>query len=515
MKMRNRIFTFIICLMMTLGLFSSAFALEKRYVVDNTGALTEEQLKELNNRAAGISRKHNLDVAFFLADNDYAPDQSLYAYLEKCYNDFIGSESDGFMLAWDGKIRVWMMIAGGKGKIILPKVNEEQFFDAFRQGKDKTFHSRIMAYLDAADKYLSKMNINSTFMAHAIFNVYLAPILLLSFPVLIIIIILSIILNAGKQYKYIGMQAQKRRNNFRSMTMLFLFPYVVIMLTFIFSFFVAAASTDGNTEHANTSIIQLKVMTIGFGVCLVWLLIAYFFNSAIISAATNSKSLERRDNKRVYNLVENLCIATQTAMPKINVIEDDSLNAFASGINKKSFTITLSRGLIDKLDDQELEAVIGHELAHIRNNDVKVMIVSIVFVGIFTFLTLILFGALFSRRSRSGKDIGTKIGFILIGLIIAAIGYLITTLMRFAISRNREYLADAGSAEMTKNPLALASALRKISADPYIEAVSRKDVAQLFIDNPLPKGTRGKAAKKSLFATHPPIEERIKILEQF
>jgi heat shock protein HtpX len=198
------------------------------------------------------------------------------------------------------------------------------------------------------------------------------------------------------------------------------------------------------------------------------------------------------------------------------VIEDHSLNAFASGLNKKNFTVTLSRGIINKLNDQELEAVIAHELTHIRNNDVKVLIVSIVFVGIFSFLTQILFRILlngaFRVRGNNKNNGGGIIVIMLLALLLAAVGYLITILMRFAISRKREYMADAGSAEMTKNPWALASALRKISADPYIEAIDQNDVAQLFIDNPLEKG---KSFINEIFATHPPIQKRIAILEQF
>ena len=180
-------------------------------------------------------------------------------------------------------------------------------------------------------------------------------------------------------------------------------------------------------------------------------------------------------------------------MPKINIIYDSSLNAFASGINERTYTVTLSEGIIKKLNDEELEAVIAHELSHIRNRDVRLLIISIVFVGIFSMLTEIT----------------------LLALVIAAIGYLFSSLMRFAISRKREYMADAGSAEMTKNPLALASALRKISADPAIEAVERKDVAQLFIQNPKKKSKSIFSGINGLFATHPPIEKRIEILEQF
>jgi heat shock protein HtpX len=202
-------------------------------------------------------------------------------------------------------------------------------------------------------------------------------------------------------------------------------------------------------------------------------------------------------------------------MPQINIIEDDSLNAFASGIDAKTYTISLSRGIIDKLDDHELEAVIAHELTHIRNRDVRLLIISIVFVGIFAFLSEMLFRSMrFGSLGRSKKG-GSAGAAILIGIALALVGYLIASLFRFALSRKREFLADAGSAELTRNPLALASALRKISADPTIEAVQRKDVAQMFIENPQIGNKKFAVSASSLFATHPPIAKRIEILEQF
>ena len=222
------------------------------------------------------------------------------------------------------------------------------------------------------------------------------------------------------------------------------------------------------------------------------------------------------ENKRVYNLVENLCMSQGMTMPKINVIDDDSLNAFASGINERSYTVTLSRGIIDKLDDQELEAVIAHELSHIRNHDVRLLIISIVFVGIFAMVAqLAMRSAYYSSFSRRRDEKNGAVLLMLLVLLVAAVGYFFSILMRFAISRKREYLADAGSAEMTKNPLALASALRKISADPDIEAVERDDVAQLFIQHPGKQAESALSGMSGLFATHPPIEKRIQILEQF
>jgi len=243
-----------------------------------------------------------------------------------------------------------------------------------------------------------------------------------------------------------------------------------------------------------------------------WFLIAWFFHNSMIRMATGSKPLERIDNKRVYNLIENLCISRGMKIPQIYIIEDDSLNAFASGINDSTYSVSLSRGIIEKLDDDELEGVIAHELSHIRNRDVRLMIISIIFVGIFAFIAEMAFRSLrFGAFSRGrGKGNGA---IILVAIVISAVCYLIAILLRFGISRSREYMADAGAAEMTRKPYALANALRKIDQDPLIEAVQRRDIAQLFIENPQPE--EKKFSFSNLFSTHPPIQKRIELLDQF
>ena len=248
----------------------------------------------------------------------------------------------------------------------------------------------------------------------------------------------------------------------------------------------------------------------------IWFLIAWLGHSLMIRFATGAKPLDRTTNKRVYNLLENLCISVGMKMPKLYIIPDDSLNAFASGINEKTYSISLSTGIIEKLDDDELEGVIAHELSHIRNRDVRLLIISIIFVGIFSFLAELAFRSLrFAGTGRkSNKDSKGTGAIILVAIVVTAIAYLISILLRFGISRKREYLADAGAADLTKKPYALASALRKISSDPLIEAVESRDVAQLFIDNPKPSIHRS-ASWDNLFATHPPIEKRIALLSQF
>lgn len=321
--------------------------------------------------------------------------------------------------------------------------------------------------------------------------------------------------------KYFGLQSQIRRNNTNSVLILLMFPVVFIGLTWLFFFILGigqaqqmAAEHQGYNflEEVNYSFIHTIPFVLA-GV-VIWFIVAWFSHTAMIDKATSSKPLERKENFRVYNLVENLCISRGMTMPRVNIIEDDSLNAFASGINEKNYAVSLSRGIINKLDDQELEAVIAHELTHIRNRDVRLLIISIVFVGIFAFISEAIFRSMrFGSLGRGKKGSGGAA--IIIALVLALLGYLIASLFRFALSRKREYLADAGAAELTRNPLALASALRKISSDPTIEAVKRKDVAQMFIENPQAELKKSSFSLGVLFATHPPIGKRIEILEQF
>ena len=320
--------------------------------------------------------------------------------------------------------------------------------------------------------------------------------------------------------QYVGIHTQQRRNNFRSLLLLCLFPCLVVGLVYLFSYLLTLFTVGDNSNQINlfslSTDLFVNIVPYVIGGVLVWFLIAYFANTSIINSATGARPLERKENKRVYNLVENLCMAQGMKMPKVNVLDDDSLNAFASGINDRTYTVTLSRGIIKKLNDEELEAVIAHELSHIRNRDVRLLIVSIVFVGIFSMVAQIAMRAVFysPRSSRDNKNNGTIV-ILLLAVLVAAIGYFFSLLMRFAISRKREYLADAGAAEMTKNPFALASALRKISADPDIEAVQREDVAQLFIEHPGKQVKSALSGLSGLFATHPPIKKRIQVLEQF
>ncbi len=335
--------------------------------------------------------------------------------------------------------------------------------------------------------------------------------------------------------KYVGMLTQIRRNNIKSVLLLLMFPLIILLTVWVFLALVNYLSNgyydaDGYTVHeldlntVNYYFISSVPWVVG-GVGL-WFIIAYFSNTSMIRNAVKARPLERSENPCVYNIVENLCMTCNMDMPQINIVDDPQLNAFASGIDKKTYTVTLTSGIIDLLNDDELAGVIGHELTHIRNHDTRLLITSIIFVGIVsTVMGLIvryiyyafLFGG--NRRSSSRENHGNSgagiIVVMLVGLVCVAVAYVFTLLTRFAISRKREYMADAGGAELCGNPMALASALRKISGDPGLENVGREDIAQLYIIHPHAFHKGVMSMMDSLFSTHPDTKKRIEILEQF
>ena len=321
--------------------------------------------------------------------------------------------------------------------------------------------------------------------------------------------------------RYVGIQSQIKSNNMKSTLLLLAFPVILLGMIWIFLAIINYFST-GYYDQAGYFVNQLdsdsvnwtfsKIAPFVIGGVAIWFVIAYFSNTM------------RRENPRVYNIVENLCMACGMDMPKVNVVDDPQLNAFASGIDKNSYTVTVTTGLLDRLNDEELAGVIGHELTHIRNRDTRLLITSIIFVGIIsTVLTLVVrmiynrmwFGG-FSSNNRNERGNGlSTMAIMIIGAICAGIAYLFVMLTRFAISRKREYMADAGGAELCGNPLALASALRKISNNPGLGDVERDDIAQMYIIHPKQMAHGLIQFLSGLFATHPSTEERIRILEQF
>lgn len=303
---------------------------------------------------------------------------------------------------------------------------------------------------------------------------------------------------------YIGLHQQIRSNNLKSSLILAGFPFLILAGVYAFFFFVM-----GGQEHID-QVNQRFITTIPFviGGVLIWFLIAYFANASLVQLASGSRSLERKENMRVYNLTENLCMSVGMKMPQLFVIDSPALNAFASGINEKSYAVTLTTGIIETLNDEELEGVIAHELTHIRNKDVRLLIISIIFVGIISFVVEILFRNLLWGGSRRNDKDDNKL--MIVALLISLVAYFLSVVFKFALSRKREYLADAGAVQITRNSRALASALRKISGHSEVSSVKSEDMKQMFIEHKALDG----AGFAGLFATHPPIEKRIAILEQ-
>ncbi len=327
---------------------------------------------------------------------------------------------------------------------------------------------------------------------------------------------------------YVGLYTQQRRNNARSVMLLILFPVIVIAMVALFCYGMAYLQLAGDyysDAERNRLGAQYFVETAPWALIIVgvWFAFAYLMNTPMIRHATKARPLQRRENPRVYNIVENLTMTCGMSMPQVNVIDSPELNAFASGIDNKTYTVTVTTGLCETLDDGELAGVIAHELTHIRNRDTRLLIVSIVFVGIMSTVMAVALRAIWytfmfgGDNSRNKKSNGGAMVLVvmLLAAVLAAVGYFFTLLTRFAISRKREYMADAGGAEMCGNPRALASALRKISGNPYSVSNGREDIEQLFIIHPQALTDNGIGSWfNNLFSTHPSTESRIKFLEQ-
>ena len=255
----------------------------------------------------------------------------------------------------------------------------------------------------------------------------------------------------------------------------------------------------------------LPFVTVG---TVIWILIAYKFHQRMIDAVTGAREVSRAEEPRLYNLLENLCISRGITVPTLRVADDDALNAFATGLNSKQYSITVTRGLINALNDQEIESVLGHELTHIRNGDVRMLVIAVVIAGVISFFGELVFRIFFQnvfwaggRRSSGGDKKGGAGLAIVIALAIIALVWILSIVIRFALSRQREYLADSGSVELTKNPDAMISALRKIEGRGEIPGANSA-VMEMCIDNP-------REGFSNIFDTHPPVDKRVEALVKF
>ncbi|MGH6888039.1 MAG: M48 family metallopeptidase [Rhizomicrobium sp.] len=327
----------------------------------------------------------------------------------------------------------------------------------------------------------------------------------------------------------LGLTTWRQSNNIKSVALLAAFPVLLlVLLGAVFYFYdlvtgtgraygfgpwqalgiVPVLGTGGPFDFALSAIVAWWPIVLG--VAAVWLLIGYLFNDSIIHMATGARPVTRQEQPELYNILENLCISRGLPTPKLYIVDSEVMNAYASGIDKRSYAITVTRGLLEALDRQELEAVLAHELTHIIDRDTRLLIVTIVFVGMISFVAQLLWRSIyFAAFSRGrGRRGGGAIVLVLIAAAVMLVGYLLALVLRFALSRRRELLADAGSVELTKNPDALIAALLKISRNAALPHVP-SEVRQMFFENPPSVFDLG-----GLFATHPPIEKRIKILEQ-
>ena len=297
----------------------------------------------------------------------------------------------------------------------------------------------------------------------------------------------------------LGLTTYRQNNNIKSAVLLCLFPVLLLaLLGFIFLFVGVFSNSrepfytfDLQPVLGTGSAVDLALSAIYaywpivIGIATVWVLIGYFFNDAIIHSATGAEQVTREQQPELYNLVENLCISRGLKVPKLYIVDTDAMNAYASGIDERSYAITVTSGLLAVLNRDELEAVLAHELTHIMGRDTRVLIVTIVFVGMISFLTqgLWRFIRISAFTRGRGKNQGAVMVFLLIAAVASFLGYLLALVLRFAISRRREYQADAGSVDLTKNPDALISALMKISQNPDVPHVS-SEVRQMFIEVP-------------------------------
>jgi len=241
--------------------------------------------------------------------------------------------------------------------------------------------------------------------------------------------------------------------------------------------------------------------------------VSYWYSDKIVMAVTGAQPIAKEDNPELYRLVENLCITAGLPLPKIYILNEAQPNAFATGRDPKHSAIAVTVGLLNRLERVELEGVIAHELSHVGNRDALLQTAVVVLTGVVVvvadlFVRLNMFGRGFGGRRSNRDEGGAGLIFLLFALLLSILAPLAATLIKLAISRKREFLADADGALLTRYPEGLARALEKISSDPSPMRVANNSTAHLFIASPF----KGKQFLSGLFATHPPIEERIKAL---
>jgi heat shock protein HtpX len=312
-----------------------------------------------------------------------------------------------------------------------------------------------------------------------------------------------------------GLQTHIWNNNLKSVLLLAGFPVLLLTLMYGLCVFYVGASVEFYSvgEGLRLAAGQLaRIWPFAFLAAGVWFAIAWVSHQALINMSTGAKGVTRAEAPDLYNLLENLCISRGVPMPKLAIIDTPALNAFASGLSEKNYTITLTRGIVEALERGELEAVMAHELTHIRNHDVRLLVIAVIFVGIFSFFGEMVFRNTFHTGVRIGGHTSSRKGdsrggggLILIAIALIVVAYLLAMVIRFALSQKREFLADAGAVDLTRNPDGMIAALKKISGRSEMDAPS--EIRQMMLDN--------QAHFAGVFATHPSIEKRIAALENY
>ncbi len=262
--------------------------------------------------------------------------------------------------------------------------------------------------------------------------------------------------------------------------------------------------------------------TSGFGLAGISLIISgissfisYYFSDRIILSMSGARPADRKRDYQFYTVTENLCLAAGLPMPKLFVIEDTALNAFATGRDPKHGVVCATTGILAKLDRTELEGVIGHELSHIANYDTRLLSIVTVLVGVVTLLGDWVLRASWHGGSRRSRDEDRGSGLIMLfGIVFAVLSPIVAQIIQLAVNRRREYLADASSVKLTRQPSGLISALRKLGADREPLEAANKATAHLYITNPLKNRHDAIGWFAGLFNTHPPLEDRIRTLEK-
>ena len=311
-----------------------------------------------------------------------------------------------------------------------------------------------------------------------------------------------------------GLKTHIWNNNLRCLFLLAFFPILLLGLAFAIILIFTGLTQDMSTgEGLSYAVSAVPTMApVALGASGAWFAVAFLGHQAMIDLATKAKSVTVSEQPRAYRLLENLCISRGITTPKLKIINTPVMNAYASGIRTKNYTIALTTGLMNNLDDEELEAVIAHELSHIENHDVRLLIIAVIFVGIFSFFgESIVRGLMRTNLSRNdnhrrsgGGNAGALIFF---GIAIIIVSYFLALLIRFSLSRKREFMADAGAVELTKNPDAMIRALQKISGNAELTNVPA-EVREMAFENP-------RTGFAGVFATHPPIEKRIEALRKY